>query len=118
MAALRKYYAEIALDRRLVFIAFEFIIFALPHPDAHARLRDRHRRLRVTWETLFSELLEPLGRSLPVANPAAATCLGALAQVLLTNHLVDIKTLTDHDIRRVLGRFFASIFGNALPRVD
>jgi AcrR family transcriptional regulator len=118
LAALRKYYAEIALDRRLVLISLEFKIFALRHPDAHARLRDRHRRLRITWGTLFSELLEPLGRSLPVANPAAATCLGALAQGLLIDHLVDTKTLTGHDIRRVLGLFFDSIFGVALPQVD
>jgi AcrR family transcriptional regulator len=118
LAALRKYYAEIALDRRLVLIAFEFKIFALRHPEAHARLRDRHRRLRVTWGALFSELLEPLGRSLPVANPAAATCLGALAQGLLIDHLVDTKTLTGHDIRRVLGLFFDSIFGVAFPRMD
>jgi AcrR family transcriptional regulator len=118
LAALRKYYAEIALDRRLVLISFEFKIFALRHPDAHARLRDRHRRLRVTWGTLFSELLEPLDRSLPVANPAAATCLGALAQGLLIDHLVDTKTLTGHDIRRVLGLFFDSIFGIALTPVD
>jgi len=101
-----------------VLIAFEFKIFALRHPDAHARLRDRHRRLRVAGGKLFSELLEPLGRSLPVANPAAVTCLGALAQALLLDHLVDAKTLTGHDIRRVQGLFFDSIFGVALPRVD
>ena len=118
LAALRKFYAETPLDRRFVLIAFEFKIFALRHPDAHARLRDRHRRLRVTGGKLFSELLEPLGRSLPVANPAAVTCLGALAQALLLDHLVDAKTLTGHDIRRVQGLFFDSIFGVALPRVD
>src|SRR5712691_1293022 len=111
LAALRKFYAGIPLDRRFVLIAFEFKIFALRHPDAHARLRDRHRRLRVSGGELFSELLEPLGRSLPVANPAAATCLGALAQALLLDHLVDTKTLTSHDIRRVLALFFDSIFG-------
>ena len=60
LAALRKHYAELAKDRRLVLISLEFKLFALRHPEAHARLRDRHRRIRASWGKLFSELLQSL----------------------------------------------------------
>src|ERR1700704_6272690 len=54
LAALRKYYAEIAKDRRVVLISLEFKLFALRHPEAHARLQDRHRRLRAMWGELIA----------------------------------------------------------------
>src|ERR1017187_9882949 len=72
IAALRKHYAGIAKDRRLVLISLEFKLFALRHPEAHARLRDRHRRMRATWSELLSELLHALGRTIPIKNPAAS----------------------------------------------
>ena len=111
LAALRKHYAGIAKDRRLVLISLEFKLFALRHPEAHARLRDRHRRMRASWAELLSELLHALGRKLPIKNPAASACLGALAQGMLLEHLVDPKTLSDGDVRHVLGLFFDSVFG-------
>jgi len=114
LAALRKHYAEIAKDRRLVLISVEFKLFALRHPEAHARLRDRHRRIRAKWGELFSELMQALGRTLPISNPAASACCLALAQGLLLEQLVDPKTLSEKDVRHMLGIFFDSIFrGNA-----
>jgi AcrR family transcriptional regulator len=114
LSALRKHYAEIAKDRRFVLISLEFKLFALRHPEAHARLRDRHRRIRATWGELISELLQALGRTLPISNPAASACFGALAQGLLLEQLVDPKTLSENDVRQVLGLFFDSIFrGNS-----
>src|SRR5579864_5045493 len=106
LAALRKHYAAQATDRRLVLISLEFKLFALRHPEAHARLRNRHRRIRASFGRLFSEVLRPLGKTLPIANPAASACLGAVAQGLLLEHLVDPKTLSDGDVRHVLGLFF------------
>jgi AcrR family transcriptional regulator len=114
LAALRKHYAAIAKDRRLVLISLEFKLFALRHPEAHARLRDRHRRMRAKWGELFSELLQALGRTLPISNPAASACCLALAQGLLLEQLVDPKTLSEEDVRHMLGLFFDSIFsGNS-----
>jgi AcrR family transcriptional regulator len=110
LVALRKYYADVAKDRRLVLISLEFKLFALRHPEAHARLRNRHRRIRATWGELISELLRALGQTIPISNPAASTCLSALAQGLLLEHLVDQKTLSESDVRHVLGLFFDSIF--------
>jgi AcrR family transcriptional regulator len=110
LAALRKHYAEIAKDRRLVLISMEFKLFALRHPEAHARLQDRHRRLRATWGELFAELLKALGRTLPISNPAASAACSSLAQGLLLEQLVDPKTLSEKDVRHILGLFFDSVF--------
>ena len=111
LAALRKHYAEVARDRRLVLISLEFKLFALRHPEAHARLQNRHRRIRASFGKLLTELLRPLKQTLALENPAAAAaCLGNVAEGLLLEHLVDPKTLSDSDVRRVLGLFFDSIF--------
>jgi AcrR family transcriptional regulator len=112
LVALRTHYAELATDRRLVLISMEFKQFALRHPEAHARLRSSHRRIRASFGKLFSEIMDALGKTIPIAYPAASACLGALAQGLLLEHLLDPKTLSDGDVRQVLGLFFDSIFSS------
>ena len=114
LLSLRTHYAELATDRRLVLISMEFKLFALRHPEAHARLRSRHRRIRASFGELFSEIMSALGRAIPIEYPAASACLGAVSQGLLLEHLLDPKTLSDGDVRHVLGLFFDSIF-QALP---
>jgi len=110
LAALRKHYAEVARDRRLVLISLEFKLFALRHPESHARLQNRHRRIRASFAELLSEFLRPLKQTLPIGKSAAAACLGNVAEGLLLEHLVDPKTLSNGDVRHVLGLFFDSIF--------
>ena len=112
LAALRTHYAQFAADRRLVLISMEFKLFALRHPEAHARLRSRHRRIRASFSELFSEVMGALAKTVPIAYPAASACLGAVAQGLLLEHLLDPKTLSDGDVHRVLGLFFDSIFSS------
>jgi AcrR family transcriptional regulator len=114
LAAFRTHYAELATDRRLVLISMEFKLFALRHPEAHARLRNRHRRIRASLGELFAELMRELDTTISIAYPAASACLGAVAQGLLLEHLIDPKTLSDGDVRHALGQFFDSIF-QAVP---
>jgi len=90
----------------------EFKQFALRHPEAHARLRSSHRRIRASFGKLFSEIMDALGKTIPIAYPAASACLGALAQEFLPDHLLDPKTLPDGDVPQVLGLFFDSIFSS------
>src|SRR5579872_1595100 len=112
LTALRTHYAELATDRRLVLISMEFKLFALRHPEAHARLRSRHRRIRASFGELFSEVMDALGKTIPIAYPAASACLGAVAQGLLLEHLLDQRTLSEGDVRHVLGLYFDSIFSS------
>jgi AcrR family transcriptional regulator len=112
LVALRTHYAELATDRRLVLISMEFKLFALRHPEAHSRLRSRHRRIRASFGQLFSEVMNALGKTIPIPYPAASACLGAVAQGLLLEHLLDPKTLSDGDVRHNLGLYFDSIFSS------
>jgi AcrR family transcriptional regulator len=117
LSALRTHYAALAKDRRLVLISMEFKLFALRHPEAQARLRTRHRRVRASFGELFAEIMRGLGREIPITYPAASATLGAVSQGLLLEHLLDPRTLSDDDVRRVLGLFFDSIFQALTPAV-
>lgn len=110
LAALRTHYAKLATDRSLVLISMEFKLFALRHPESHARLRSKHRRVRAYFGEVFSELMRELDKTIPIGYAAASACLGAVAQGLLLEHLIDTKTLSDGDVRHALGQFFDSIF--------
>src|SRR5580698_8220457 len=46
LGALRDHYVQKTQDRRLSLLTLEFKMFAIRHPEAHARLRARQRRLR------------------------------------------------------------------------
>lgn len=117
----RGYYAQCAKDRRLVLLSLEFTLYAIRHPAAHARLCTRKRRLRVHGTELIREITHshrhwqsPKGRSpLPASAHATTAALGALSNALLLEHVVDPKTMSDADVRQILGVFFDALL--AIP---
>ena len=111
LRALREHYAHITQDRRLALLSLEFKLFAIRHPEAHARLRARQRRIRHSGASLLQRLAKITGRTLPISSTAAATGLGALANALLLEHLVDQTTLTEQDMSHLLGVFFDAVLG-------
>jgi len=111
LRALREHYAQITQDRRLALLSLEFKLFAIRHPEAHARLRARQRRIRASGAGLLRRLAKITGRTLPISSTAAATGLGALANALLLEHLVDQTTLTEQDMSHLLGVFFDAVLG-------
>jgi AcrR family transcriptional regulator len=106
LRALREYYAQNARDRQLALLSLEFKLFTLRHPEAAARFRARRQGLRSCGSELLQRLSKSLGRSLPVSSSAAATALGAFSHTLLLEHLVDPKSLSDGEIRRLLELVF------------
>lgn len=116
LRALREHYAQLAKDRRLALFSLEFKLYAIRHPEAHARLRARQRRIRASIGDLLRRLAGATGHALPVPGPAAAAALGALSNALLLENLVDNATLGDDDIRYVLGVFFDAILGTNSAR--
>jgi AcrR family transcriptional regulator len=109
LRALREYYAQNAKDRQLALLALEFKLFTLRHPEAAGRFRARRQGLRSCGSDLLQRLSKSLGRSLPVSSAAAATALGAFSQALLLEHLVDAKSLSDAEIRRLLELVFDAV---------
>jgi AcrR family transcriptional regulator len=116
LRALREHYAQIAKDRRLALLSLEFKLFAIRHPEAHARLRTRQRPLRACGGDLVHRIAHEIGRDLPISSIGAATGLGALSNALLLEHLVDNAIVTDQDIRFLLGAFFDAILGTRTAR--
>ena len=112
LAALRTHYAELATDRRLDLISMEFKLFALRHPEAHTRTAMGTAGFGRRSASCLPEIMSSLGKTIPIAYPAASACLGAVSQSLLLEHLLDLKTLSDGDVRQVLGLFFDSIFSS------
>ncbi len=109
LQALRQHYAEIARDRRLALLSLEFKLFAVRHPEAHARLRARQRGLRSCGGDILRRVMKSLGRSLPISSAAAATALGAFSHAMLLEHLVDSSSLSESEIRNLLGLFFDAV---------
>ena len=107
--ALREHYAQLAKNRNLALLSLEFKLFAIRHPEAHARLRTRQQKLRCCGGDILQGVMKDLGRSLPLSCTGAATGLGALSNALLLEHLVDSKTLSDADTRHLLGMFFDAV---------
>ncbi len=116
LRAVREHYAQIAKDRRLALLSLEFKLFAIRHPEAHARLRARQRPLRACGGELVRRIANEIGRDLPISSAGAATGLGALSNALLLEHLVDNTIVTDKDIRYLLGAFFDAILGTRTAR--
>jgi AcrR family transcriptional regulator len=112
LTALREHYAQIAQDRGLALLSLEFKLFAIRHPEAHARLRTRQRRFRACGADLLTDIAKSMGRTLPITSTGAAAGLGALSNALLLEHLVDQSTISDHDVRYLLGVLFDAVLGN------
>jgi AcrR family transcriptional regulator len=111
LRALREHYLQITQDRRLSLLSLEFKLFAIRHPEAHARLRARQRRLRATGGDLLRRIARVTGRTLPVSCTAAATGFGALSSALSLEHFVDPPMVSEQDTRHLLGVFFDAMLG-------
>ena len=109
--ALREHYAQIATDRRLALLSLEFRLFAIRHPNAHMRLRARQRPLRENAGNILRRLAKDAGANMAIDGVAAAIGLGSLSNALLLEHLVDHASLSDTDVRHLLGVFFDAVLG-------
>src|SRR5271156_4682433 len=100
--ALRRYYVEMAHDRRLVLFSLEYKLFAVRHPEAYARIRARQDRLKKCGAEILG-MVSDSPRSLGLSNRAASTALGALSHALLLERLVNPESVSDKEVRVVLG---------------
>jgi AcrR family transcriptional regulator len=106
--ALRQHYVEMAHDRRLVLFSLEYKLFAVRHPEAHARVRARQERLKKSGAEILS-LVSNSRKHLGVSNRAAAIALGALSQGLLLERLANPQAVSDQEVRILLGVFFDAL---------
>src|SRR5580693_2348909 len=113
LRALREHYAQIAKDRRLALLSLVFKLFAVRHPEAHARLRARQREFRACGGDILRRVMKPPGRSSAVSGAAGATGAGEFSHAMLLEHLVDGNSFSDGEIRQLLGLFFDAVVAGA-----
>ena len=106
--ALRQHYVEIAKDRRLVMLSLEYKLFAVRHPEAHARVRARQDRLKQSATKILA-MVSTGRRPAGISNRAIGTALGALSQALLLERLVNPGVLTEKEVQVMLGLFFDAL---------
>ena len=111
LRTLREHYVQKIRDRRFSLLSLEFRLFALRHPEAHARLRARQRRLRASGAELLRRITRVTGRPLPVSCLAAAVGFGAFSSGLSLEHSVDPSMISEQDTSDLLGVFFDAMFG-------
>lgn len=118
LSTLRRYYAQCAQDRRFVLLSLEFSLYAIRHPSAHARLRVRKRRLRARGTALIRGIARSRApaahagaerHAAKVSAKAATAALGAFSNALLLEHVVDPQTVSEADVRHLLGFFFDAV---------
>jgi AcrR family transcriptional regulator len=115
LRALRKHYAQTAQDRRLALLSLEFKLFAIRHPGAHASLRARQRPLRENAGNILRRVAQDARANLSISGVAAATALASLSNALLLEHLVDCASVSDSDVRHLLGVFFDAVLESKSP---
>jgi AcrR family transcriptional regulator len=109
--ALREQYTRMACDRRWALLSLEFKLFAIRHPQARAKMAERYRRLRDPGRELLEELLRATGRSVPIGMHAVTVALGAVANGLLIENLMDEKALPESNVPVVLSLVFDAVLG-------
>jgi AcrR family transcriptional regulator len=111
LQALRSHYAQIAEDRRLALLSLEFKLFAIRHPEAHARLRTRLQSMRTCGGDFLRRITKGLRRAPRFPAEAAVAGLGALSNALLLEHIFDPRNLPGDEMRHLLGVFFDAVLG-------
>jgi AcrR family transcriptional regulator len=111
LRVLREHHAQKTQDRRFSLLTLEFKMFAIRHPQAHARLRARQRRMRESAADLLRRITRVTGRTMPVSFTAAAAGFGAFSSALALEHIVDPSMVSEQDTRDLLGVFFDAMLG-------
>jgi hypothetical protein len=91
-----------------VLFSLEYKLFAVRHPEAYARIRARQDRLKKCGAEILG-MVSDSPRKLGLSNRAASTALGALSHALLLERLVNPQSVSDKEVRVVLGLFFDSL---------
>jgi AcrR family transcriptional regulator len=104
--ALRNFWLDMCLDRRWSLLALEFKLFAVRHPEVKARLIAMHRRLVSSGVELLQQIMDGLGRKLPVSAHAVGIAFFVLSSGLTMEHMLDRTVMSEENVRKLLMTFF------------
>lgn len=106
LAALRDFWLDMCLDRRWSLLALEFKLFAVRHPEVKTRLVAMHRKLVSSGVELLEQIMDGLGRKLPVSAHAVGIAFFVLSSGLTMEHMLDRTVMSETTVRKLLLTFF------------
>ncbi len=106
LRALRDFWLDMCLDRRWSLLALEFKLFAVRHPEVKTRLIAMHRRLVSSGVELLQQIMDSLGRKLPVSAHAVGIAFFVLSSGLTMEHMLDRTVMSEETVRKLLLTFF------------
>lgn len=106
LSALRDFWLATCLDRRWSLLAMEFKLFAVRHPEVKARLIAMHQRLVFSGVELLQNIMNALGRKLPVSARAVGIAFWVLSSGLTMEHMLDRTVMSEETVRKLLSTFF------------
>lgn len=109
LSALRDFWLDMCLDRRWSLLALEFKLFAVRHPEVKTRLVAMHRKLVSSGVELLQQIMDGLGRKLPVSAHAAGIAFFVLSSGLTMEHMLDRTVMSEETVRKLLLTFFDAI---------
>jgi AcrR family transcriptional regulator len=111
LKAFREFFVRLAEDKTWPILTLEFKLYALRHPESKVRLRKAFEMSKATSDAShYEQLFGQLSRSSKADNDLALVALGPLAAGLILESNFEPEILTDKGLRRLLGRFFDSLF--------
>jgi AcrR family transcriptional regulator len=106
LGAFRDFWLDTCLDRRWSLLALEFKLFAVRHPEVKARLIALHRRLVSSGVELLQNIVDALGRKLPVSARAVGIAFWVLSSGLTMENMLDRTVMSEETVRKLLMTFF------------
>ncbi len=114
MAAFREFYLGLMSDRSWPIITLEFKLFALRHPEWKERLRKAFEMAKPPRdEAGETRMFGRLSREQKTENELALASLGPVFSGLILESYFEPEVLSEKGLRRILGRIFDSLFGEA-----
>jgi len=111
LKAFREFFVRLAEDKTWPILTLEFKLYALRHPESKARLRKAFEMSKATSDAAhYEQLFGQLSRSSKADNDLALIALGPIAAGLILESNFEPEILTEKGLRRLLGRFFDSLF--------
>ncbi len=109
LSALRDFWLDMCLDRRWSVLALEFKLFAVRHPEVKARLAAMHRNLVSSGVEILQQIMNEVGRKLPVPAYAVGQALYAASSGLSLEHMLDRTAMPEDAIRKIMQSLFDAL---------
>jgi len=114
IAAFREFYLQATADKTWPILTLEFKLFALRHPESKERLRKAFEMAKPPRDNeAETKIFGHVPRAKKADHELALASLGPIVSGLILESHFEPEILSETGLRRILGRIFDSLFGEA-----